>query len=263
MLRIATWNVNSVRARLPIVTAWLATERPDILLLQELKCETDAFPHESFTDLGYHAVVVGQKAYNGVAIVARRSLDIDRPLTVLPGDDTDGQARYLEATVAGHRVASLYLPNGNPVDSEKYPYKLRWLARLRAHAAHLLASEQSVVLGGDYNIIPEPEDVYAPEEWRGDALFRLESRQAYRALVHLGLTEAYRALHPVVPGQAPAYTFWDYQAGRWPRNQGLRIDHFLLSPRAADRMEACTIDRQPRGLDKASDHTPVVLTMRD
>jgi exodeoxyribonuclease-3 len=262
-LKIATWNVNSIRARLPIVTGWLEAERPEVLLLQELKCETEAFPHEPFAALGYQAAVVGQKAYNGVALLARRPLEIEQPLAVLPGDDADGQARYLEATVAGVRVASLYLPNGNPVDSDKYPYKLRWLARLRAHAAELLASEQPVVLGGDYNIIPEPEDVYAPEDWREDALFRLESRQAYRALLYLGLTDAYRALHPAVPGQPPAYTFWDYQAGRWPRNQGLRIDHFLLSPRAADRLESCAIDRQPRGLDKASDHTPVVLALRD
>ncbi len=262
-MKIATWNVNSIRARLPIVTGWLGVARPDILLLQELKCESDAFPYEPFAALGYQAAVVGQKSYNGVAVLARHPLEIDQPLTALPGDDTDTQARYLGATVAGLRVVSLYLPNGNPVDSDKYPYKLRWMARLRAHIVDLLASGQPVVLGGDYNIIPEPEDVYAPEDWREDALFRLESRTAYRALLHLGLTEAYRALHPTVPGQPPAYTFWDYQAGRWQRNQGLRIDHFLLSPLAADRLETCTIDREPRGLDKASDHTPVALTLRD
>ena len=262
-MKIASWNVNSIRARLPIVTDWLASRRPEILLLQELKCEADAFPAEPFAALDYQAVVVGQKSYNGVAMLVRRPLAIERPLLALPGDEADAQARYLEATVAGLRVATLYLPNGNPVDSDKYPYKLRWMARLRAHAAGLLAQERPVVLGGDYNIIPEPEDVHDPEGCRNDALFRLESRKAYRALLHLGLTEAYRALHPAVPGQPPAYTFWDYQAGCWPRNLGLRIDHFLLSPQAADRLESCTIDRQPRGLDRASDHTPVVLVLRD
>ncbi len=262
-MKIATWNVNSVRARLPIVVDWLQTERPDVLLLQELKCETGAFPYDALSALEYQALVVGQKAYNGVAALVRRPLEIEQPLMALPGDDGDVQARYLEFTVAGMRLASLYLPNGNPVESDKYPYKLRWMARLRDHAVTLLASGQPVILGGDYNIIPEPEDVYAPEDWREDALFRLESRTAYRALLYLGLTDAYRARHPAEPGGEPAYSFWDYQAGRWPRNQGLRIDHFLLSPQAADRLDSCTIDRQPRGLDKASDHTPVVLTLRD
>ena len=202
--------------------------------------------------------MVGQKAYNGVALLARRGLALTDVVTALPGDPDDPQARYVEATVAGVRVASLYLPNGNPVASEKYPYKLRWMERLRAHAAQLLTVESPLVLGGDFNIIPEPEDVYAPAEWSEDALFRSESRRAFRALLHLGLTDAFRALHP---GQPKAWTFWDYQAGRWPRDQGLRIDHFLLSSRAADRLVSCAIDRAPRGLEKASDHTPVVLEL--
>ena len=258
-LRIATWNVNSVKARLPVVTGWLESARPDLLLLQELKCEGVAFPAEAFAALGYEGAVVGQKAYNGVALLARRGLTLTDVVTALPGEVEDVQARYVEASVAGLRVASLYLPNGNPVVSEKYPYKLRWMERLRAHAARLLADEAPLVLGGDFNIIPEPEDVYAPAEWTEDALFRPDSRRAFRALVNLGLTDAFRALHP---GQPRAWTFWDYQAGRWPRDQGLRIDHFLLSPQAADRLVSCSIDRAPRGLEKASDHTPVVLELK-
>ena len=259
MLKIGTWNVNSVKARLPLVTGWLETARPDVLLLQELKCETAAFPAEAFAALGYEGAVVGQKAYNGVALLVRRGLALSDVVTALPGDEGDLQARYVEATVAGVRVASLYLPNGNPVASEKYPYKLGWMERLRAHAAGLLATGMPLVLGGDFNIIPEPEDVFAPADWTEDALFRLESRRAFRALLHLGFTDAFRALHP---DAARAWTFWDYQAGCWPRDLGLRIDHFLLSPSAADRLAACTIDRGPRGLERASDHTPVVLELR-
>ncbi len=258
MLKIATWNVNSVKARLPVVGGWIESARPDVVLLQELKCETAAFPAEAFAALGYEGAVVGQKAYNGVALLARRGLALTDVVTALPGDADDPQSRYVEATVAGLRLASLYLPNGNPVESEKYPYKLRWMERLRAHAARLLAAETPLVLGGDFNIIPEPEDVYAPAEWSEDALFRPDSRRAFRSLLHLGLTDAFRALHP---GQAKAWSFWDYQAGRWPRDQGLRIDHFLLSAQAADRLVSCTIDRAPRGLEKASDHTPVVLEL--
>jgi exodeoxyribonuclease-3 len=259
-LKIATWNVNSIKARLPLVLDWVGEQRPEVLLLQELKGEAAGFPAEAFAALGYRAAVVGQKAYNGVALLA-----LEPPaevLTALPGDPDDAQARWVEATVAGVRIASLYLPNGNPVASEKYPYKLAWMARLRARAADLLATGQPVVLGGDWNIIPEPEDVYDPAAWREDALFRPESRAAFRAILHLGFTEAYRALHPHRPDEAPAYTFWDYQAGAWPRDRGLRIDHFLLSPPAADRLQSCTIDRGPRGRDKASDHTPVVLELR-
>ncbi|MBI1206517.1 MAG: exodeoxyribonuclease III [Azospirillum sp.] len=258
-MRIATWNVNSVKARLPNVCSWLEQAAPDVVLFQEIKCETAAFPGSVFEALGYRAAALGQKSYNGVAILSKRPIEDLRE--GLPGDSDDVQARYLEATIDGVRIASLYLPNGNPVGTEKYPYKLRWMARLRDHAAGLLATEQPFVLGGDYNIIPAAEDVYDPAAWATDALFRLESRSAFRALVNLGLTEAYRALHPVGAGEPPAYTFWDYQAGRWPRDQGLRIDHFLLSPQAADRLVGCTIDRGPRAGEKASDHTPVVLEL--
>lgn len=258
MIKIATWNVNSVKARLANVTGWIAETKPDIVLLQEIKCETHAFPLAAFEELGYGAAVVGQKSYNGVALLARAPIEdvVDR----LPGDEGDPQARYVEATVSGLRVASLYLPNGNPVGTEKYPYKLAWMNRLRAHARTLLDREIPFVLGGDYNVIPAPEDVYDPAGWTEDALFRKETRASFRSLVNLGLTEAFRALHP---DEAHAYTFWDYQAGAWPRDNGLRIDHFLLSPQAADRLVACTIDRGPRGREKASDHTPVVLELAD
>ncbi|MFS2013206.1 exodeoxyribonuclease III [Azospirillum sp. CT11-132] len=256
-MKIATWNVNSAKARLPLITDWLRTVSPDVVLFQEIKCETAAFPASAFEDLGYHVNAVGQKAYNGVALLSKAPAE--DLLTRLPGEPEDEQARYVEATVSGVRIASLYLPNGNPVPGEKFAYKLRWMDRLYDHARTLLAQEIPVVLGGDYNIIPEARDVFSPQAFAGDALFRPESRAKFRALLNLGLTEAYRALHD----DDRAYTFWDYQAGSWPRDNGLRIDHFLLSPQAADRLAGCTIDRGPRGLEKASDHTPVILDLRD
>lgn len=256
-MRIATWNVNSAKARLPIVTEWLRSASPDVALLQEIKCETAAFPTAAIEDLGYHVTAVGQKSYNGVAFLSKEPHAV--VLTRLPGEEEDAQARYVEADVQGVRIASLYLPNGNPVDTEKFAYKLRWMDRLYAHAARLLADEVPFVLGGDYNIIPEPRDVFDPGAFANDALFRPESRAKFRALINLGLTEAYRALHD----DDHAYSFWDYQAGCWPRDLGLRIDHFLLSPQAADRLVACSIDRGPRGLEKASDHTPVIVELRD
>jgi len=257
-MRIATWNVNSVNARLPNVLGWLESARPDVVLLQEIKCETPKFPAQAFQDLGYEVHAVGQKAYNGVALLSRHPVEdvIER----LPGEPEDEQARYVEGTVAGIRIASLYLPNGNPVGTEKYPYKLRWMDRLRSHAADLLKREMPVVLGGDYNVIPSAVDVYDPAAWSTDALFRAETRAKFQEILNLGLTEAFRACHP---DRHHAYSFWDYQAGAWPRDRGLRIDHFLLSPEAADRMVACEIDRGPRGEEKASDHTPVVLELAD
>jgi exodeoxyribonuclease-3 len=251
MVKIATWNVNSIKARLPNVLAWLSEAEPDVLLLQELKTVADNFPRLEFEAAGYRTAVVGQKAYNGVAIVSREA--IEDLVTGLPGEPEDEQARYLEGSTCGLRVASIYLPNGNPVESEKYPYKLRWMARLRAHVVNLLAGERALVLGGDYNVIPAPEDVYEPAGWAGDALYKLETRRAFRALVNLGLSDAFRALHPE-PG---AYTYWDYKGVAWSADQGLRIDHLLLSPQAADRLTACEIDRKPRGREKASDHTPI------
>ena len=251
MVKIATWNVNSVRARLPNLLAWLDQVGPEVVLLQELKCLEEAFPRAELEDLGYHIAVVGQKSYNGVAILSREP--ITEPVTGLAGDPADTQARYLEGTTFGLRVAAIYLPNGNPVDSEKYPYKLRWMARLRQRAVALLASEEPVVLGGDYNVIPAPEDCADPAAWTEDALYKLATRRAFRSLINLGLTDAFRALHPE-PG---AYTYWDYQGIAWSADQGLRIDHLLLSPQAADRLLACEIDRGPRGRPKASDHTPI------
>ena len=256
MVKIATWNVNSVKARLPNVLGWLKEASPDVVLLQEIKCQTDGFPRLEIEDLGYNCAVVGQKSYNGVAILSHSPLeDVTERL---PGGAGDDHARYVEAVTAFGdlvvRVASIYLPNGNPVDTEKFTYKLAWLERLREHAASLLKLEEVVVLGGDYNVIPTEDDVYDPEAWANDALFRPETRAAFRRVVNLGYTEAFRTLHP---NDVHRYTFWDYQAGAWNKDFGLRIDHLLLSPQAADRLTACEIDRKERGREKASDHVPI------
>lgn len=250
-MKIATWNVNSVKARLPHLVGFLGEFRPDVLLLQELKCRDEEFPRLEVEAAGYRFAARGQKSYNGVAILARAPIDVlsDR----LPGDDGDDQARYLEARVDGVRIASLYAPNGNPVGTEKFAYKLAWMARLERHARALLASEEPVVLGGDYNVIPSAEDVYDPAAWTGDALWQPESRAALRRILWAGYTDGFRAIDP----RPHRYSFWDYQAGRWQRDEGIRIDHLLLSPAATDRLVAAGIDRGPRGRDKASDHTPV------
>ncbi|MGD9509832.1 MAG: exodeoxyribonuclease III [Geminicoccaceae bacterium] len=258
MTTIATWNVNSVNARLPNVLAWLGEAGPDIVLLQEIKCLDAAFPTEAVGELGYNAVTHGQKSYNGVAILSRRP--IEDVVRGLPGGEGDEQARYLQATSGDLRVASIYLPNGNPIGTEKFGYKLAWMERLRTHAAALLELEEPVVLGGDYNVIPEPIDCHDPKAWLGDALYQPESRRAFRSLLHLGYTEAFRALHP---DQRGAYSFWDYQRGAFQLDHGIRIDHLLLSPLAADRLVGCTIDKDPRRLPKASDHTPVIVEIRD
>ncbi|MGQ0662084.1 MAG: exodeoxyribonuclease III [Pseudomonadota bacterium] len=257
MVRIATWNVNSVKARLPHLIDFLNAASPDVLLLQELKCVTGDFPRLETEAAGYHAEVVGQKTYNGVAILAKHG--IADALRALPGDPSDDQARYLEASVGNLRVASIYLPNGNPVDSPKFPYKLAFMERLHARTRALLAAEQAFVLGGDWNVAPTDDDVYDPEGWRNDALCRPESRAAFRKIVYLGLSDAYRALHP----QPHAYSYWDYQQNRWARDEGLRIDHLLLSPQAADRLKASGIDKGPRAKDRASDHTPVWCELGD
>ncbi len=255
VVKIASWNVNSLKARLPILLDWLGEFRPDIVLLQEIKCVAEQVPELEIGGLGYNLAVSGQKTYNGVAILSKTPLEVEE--TALPGDDEDTQARYIEAvttTAAGTlRVASIYLPNGNPVDTGKFPYKLAWMARLEAHARRLLAHEEPLILGGDYNVIARDEDVYDPAAFAGDALTRPESRAAFRALVYLGYTDAFRALHPAMG----AYTYWDYQAGAWQKDNGLRIDHLLLSPQAADLLVDSNIDRQPRGKEKPSDHTPV------
>ena len=255
MAKIATWNVNSIKARLAHVRDWLAKVAPDVALLQELKCTEDAFPRDEIEDAGYNVAVTGQKTYNGVAILSRRPLE--DVIHALPGDASDEQARYAEAvtSIDGRvlRVASIYLPNGNPTGTEKFDYKLAWMERLRDHAAALLEAEEPVVLGGDYNVIPEDGDVYDPDGWRDDALFRLEVRRKFREILNLGYTEAYRALH----SEIGRYSFWDYQGGAWQKDHGLRIDHLLLSPQAADLLAACEIDKGPRAKPKPSDHTPV------
>lgn len=250
-IKIATWNVNSIKARLPNVVRWLRDAAPDVVLLQETKTTDDAFPGLEIGDLGYNCALAGQKTYNGVAVLSKRPIEVLE--TVLPGDATDTQARYIEAFTGDVRVASIYLPNGNPVDSDKFAYKLAWMERLYGHVKSLLASEEPFVLGGDYNVAPGDGDVYDPEGWRDDALCRPESRAALRKTVYLGLTDAIGA----TSSEESLYTWWDYRGGAWDADHGLRIDHLLLSPQAADRLEHSGIDRTPRGWEKASDHTPV------
>ncbi|MFA4993701.1 MAG: exodeoxyribonuclease III [Bdellovibrionales bacterium] len=252
-MRIATWNVNSVRARLPNIIAWLDEAKPDVLLMQEIKCETDAFPAMEFKAAGYETYAFGQKAYNGVALASLHKIEAAQE--GLPNFKEDTQARYLEATINGLRVASIYAPNGNPVDTDKFTYKLDWMTRFKRHAASLLCEEKLVVLGGDFNVIFTELDVYDPKGWEKDALYHPQIRAAFRDIISLGYTEIFRALHP----HQRAYSFWDYQGGAWQQDKGLRIDHFLLSPEAADRTKGCVIDRVARGKDKASDHTPVIV----
>lgn len=258
MTVVATWNVNSIKVRLPLVLGWLERAAPDFLFLQEIKCPTEAFPGDAFRERGYQAAVAGQKAYNGVAILSKTPLADIR--TDLPGNAYDAQARYLEATTEGGvRLACLYAPNGNPVESEKFPYKLAWMDRLAARARAHLDDGRPLVMGGDFNIIPEDRDVFDPQAVSADALIQPQSRARWRTLLNLGLVDAFRACH----GDAVAYSFWDYQGGAWPRNQGMRIDHILLSPDLADRLADAGIDRGPRGAEKASDHTPVWCRFRD
>jgi len=258
-LRIATWNVNSVRQRIGHLCAYLKEVAPDALCLQEIKCLDEQFPRLEVEELGYNVETHGQKGFNGVAILSKRPMEVARGL---PGDDADVQSRYLEAVIpteAGGavRVASIYLPNGNPADSEKYPYKLGFMDRLIRHAKKLLAYEEPLVLAGDFNVIPEAIDAARPELWTGDALFLPQTREKYRELLALGFTDALRATTDA-PG---LYTFWDYQAGAWQKNNGIRIDHLLLSPQAADRLVSVEIDKAVRGKDKASDHVPIRIEL--
>jgi exodeoxyribonuclease-3 len=257
-MRIATWNVNSVNARLETVVRWFEEAQPDVACLQEIKCVDEKFPAEAFERLGYNLAVHGQKSYNGVAILSKRPLeDVRRGL---PGDETDEQARYVEAVISGPqpvRVASIYLPNGNPIATEKFAYKLAWMARLQRHAQALMTFEEPLALLGDYNVIPEPRDAEFPANWSGDALFQTETREAFRALKWAGLSDAFLQ----ADGQAGAYTFWDYQAGAWQRNNGIRIDHALLSPQAADRLAGVSIHRDVRSWEKPSDHVPLVIDL--
>ena len=258
-MQIATWNVNGIKSRIENVCAWLEDRQPDVVCLQELKSIDENVPREGIERLGYNVATHGQKSFNGVAILSKRPLeDIE---IRLPGDDSDEQARYIEATVSTDngavRVASLYLPNGNPLGTEKFDYKLSWMKRLIEHAERRLAEEQPFVLAGDYNVIPMPEDAKNPENWRDDALFQPESRGLFRELSHLGFTDAYRACD----ASAGIYSFWDYQAGAWQKNNGIRIDHLMLSPQAADRLTGVTIDKDVRAWEKPSDHVPVIIEL--
>lgn len=250
-MKIATWNVNSIRARLTRVVDWLGAAKPDVALLQELKCVDEAFPREAIEDLGYNALTRGQKTYNGVAILSRSP--IDEIARALPGDDADDEARYLEAFTAGVRVASVYVPQGQVVGSERFDFKLRFLDRLAAHARTMLASEEAFVIGGDLNVAPHDGDVFDAAALDGEVCFHPDERARFRRLINLGLTDAIHALHP----EAGNFSYWDYRAGAWTKDQGLRIDHLLLSPQAADRLNAAEVDRGPRGLDGCSDHAPV------
>ena len=257
-MKLATFNINGIKARIEALHAWLSAAQPDVVCLQEIKSVDEGFPREIFEAMGYRVETHGQKSFNGVAILSKLPLeDVTRGL---PGDETDEQARWIEATVLGRRpirVCGLYLPNGNPAPGPKYDYKLAWMSRMEARAKALLAQEEPTVFCGDYNVIPQDADAAKPELWTTDALALPQSRAAYRRLLALGLTDAFRA-RDASPGQ---YTFWDYQAGAWERNNGIRIDHLLLSPQAADLLRDCQIDKQVRAGDKPSDHVPIWINL--
>ncbi len=255
-MRIATFNVNGVNGRLPVLLRWLDETAPDIVCLQELKTPQEKFPAAAIRQAGYGAIWLGQKSWNGVAILARGAEPVETRRG-LPGEPEDAQSRYIEAACCGVLIGCLYLPNGNPAPGPKFDYKLRWFDRLMAHAAALLASGQPVVLAGDYNVMPTELDVYKPERWLDDGLFRPEVREAFRRLVAQGWTDALRSLHP----EARIYTFWDYFRNAYGRDAGLRIDHLLLSPSLAGRLTAAEVDRQVRGWEKASDHAPTWIEL--
>jgi exodeoxyribonuclease III len=258
-MRVATWNVNSIRQRIEPVLAWLKEAAPDVVCLQEIKCTDDAFPRLEIESLGYNVVTHGQKTFNGVALLSK--LPFDETRSGLAGDDEDSHARFLEGVVTLKkgvmRIACLYLPNGNPPDTDKYSYKLRWMDRLLHYADERMRLEEPLVLAGDYNVIPAPADASDPAAWTADALFLPQTRARFGALLLLGLTEAVRA----TTDAGKVYTFWDYQAGAWQKNAGIRIDHLLLSPQAADRLVAAGIDKHVRGWEKPSDHVPAWIEL--
>jgi exodeoxyribonuclease-3 len=260
-MKIAAFNVNSINARLPRILEWFDKSKPDAAVLQEIKCVDEKFPAEEFESRGYNLAVHGQKTYNGVALVSK--FPIDDVAKGLPGDKDDDQARFIEALltpgdVAPVRLCGVYAPNGNPAPGEKFDYKLKWLKRLKAHAAKLLSYEEAFVIAGDFNVIPQTEDVHDPKAWEKDALFLPESRAAFREILNLGLTDAIRQIHPT----KTLFTFWDYQGGAWQKDHGVRIDHLLLSPQAADRLKDAGVDRAERGKEKPSDHAPVWAELR-
>jgi exodeoxyribonuclease-3 len=256
-VKIVTFNINGIRARLPRLLEYLEREQPDVACLQELKCADDALPIGDIEGAGYHAVWHGQKGFNGVAILAKGEPPALRQVG-LPGDPDDTHSRYIEAEAKGIVVASIYLPNGNPVGTEKFDYKLRWMERLAARARDLLAEERPTVLAGDYNVIPEDRDTFSRRAMAGDALFQPESQAAFRSIVNQGWTDALRALQPT---EEKLFTFWDYQAGAWQRDAGFRIDHLLCSPQAADRLRGAEVHKWARGEEKASDHAPVAIEL--
>jgi exodeoxyribonuclease III len=251
---IASWNVNSIRARVEQVTTWLKAHNPDVLLLQELK--GTEFPADLFKALGYESAAVTQKTYNGVAVLSRHPLQVVN--TTLMGDEADSHARFLEVIVKDIRIANIYLPNGNPVGSEKFAYKLAWMDRLGRQLALWLQNDVPTVVGGDFNVIPEDIDCHKPASWLHDALFQPEAREWYRAYLSLGYIDAFRTLHP---GQGGQFTFWDYFRQAFEHNRGIRIDHFLLSPHLSSRLKSCEIDKGPRAQVKPSDHAPVVVQL--
>ncbi len=256
-IRIATFNINNVNRRLPNLLAWLAAAQPDIVALQELKAPQNFFPASALRDAGYGAVWLGEKTWNGVAILARGSEPV-LTRTALPGDPGDKQSRYIEAAVSGMVVTSIYLPNGNPQPGPKFDYKLAWFERLIAHAAGLLAAGVPVILAGDYNVVPTPFDIYPSKSWDKDALVQPRSRAAFARLLQQGWTDSLRTIHP----SEPMFTFWDYKRDRWRRDAGLRLDHLLLSPDLAERLSDAGVDRDVRGEDGASDHAPAWITLR-
>lgn len=252
-MKIVSWNVNSIKARLEHVKKFLRETQPDVLMVQELKGLE--FPEMDIQALGYHCVAVGQKAYNGVAIMSKEPIEV--VLDKLPGDEADEQARYIEFNYQGLRLINIYAPNGNPTPGDKYEYKLAWMARLYQRLKTLRDENIPFAIGGDFNVIPEGKDCWDPKTWADDALFLPQTRAAYRRLINLGLTDAFRVFNT----QEHQYSFWDYQRGAWQQNHGIRIDHFLLSPSVTDRLKSCTIDAGPRAWDKPSDHTPIFIEL--
>jgi len=257
-MRIATYNVNGINGRLPVLLQWLEETQPDVVCLQELKAPQEKFPEKAIQDAGYYAIWHGQKSWNGVAILSR-NVPPQEMLRGLPGDPEDIHSRYIEATVNGLHICCLYLPNGNPAPGPKFDYKLSWFERLTKHAAKLLDSGKPVLLTGDFNVMPTEKDVYKPERWVDDALFRPETRAAFKKLVDQGWTDAIRKLYP----DETIYTFWDYFRNAYGRNAGLRIDHFLLSPKLEKRLASAGVDRHVRGWEKTSDHAPVWIELKD